>query len=67
MNGARPSSRHHLRLVPREPPPRPHRLDVRIHILDGRCPYGRAGPLRLSEIDLALLVETAERLEARPA
>ncbi len=52
-----------LRLVPRAP--RPRRLEVRFHVLDGRCPYGRAGPFRITEADLRDLVEVAMRMERR--
>jgi hypothetical protein len=65
MTGA-PSSRHsHLRLVPPAPRPRPRRLDVRIHVLDGRCPNGRAGPFHLTDRDLDELVAIAGRMERR--
>jgi hypothetical protein len=58
-----PSPRHsHLRLV--EKRPLAPRLEVRIHVLDRRAPYGRAGPFRLAENDLWKLVEIATRLEA---
>jgi len=50
-----------LRLVP----PRPRRLEVRLHVLDGRCPYGRAGPFRLTDRDLDELIDHAMLLEAR--
>jgi hypothetical protein len=53
----------HLRLVPRRPWPR--RLEVRFHVLDGRCPYGRGGPFRLAEDDLWKLIEIATRMESR--
>jgi hypothetical protein len=55
--------RPRLRLV--EKPPLAPRLEVRIHVLDRRAPYGRAGPFRLAENDLWKLVEIATRLEAR--
>jgi hypothetical protein len=51
-----------LRLVPR-----PRRLDVRIIAADGRAPYGRAGPFRLTHDELDELVAVATRLEARRA
>ena len=57
-------ARGHLRLVPPVPAPR-RRLAVRISVLDGRCPYGRAGPFRLAEDDLWKLVEIATRMERR--
>lgn len=55
----------HLRLVPPAPPPRPRRLDVRIAASDGREPIGRTRPLKLTESDLAWLLDAAQRLEAR--
>jgi hypothetical protein len=56
-------TRRCLRLV--EKPPLAPRLEVRIHVLDRRAPYGRAGPFRLAENDLWKLVEIATRLESR--
>jgi hypothetical protein len=53
-----------LRLVPPAPPPRPHHLQIQISVSDGRAPLGRTRPLRLTEADLAWLVEAAVRLEA---
>jgi hypothetical protein len=55
--------RPRLRLV--EKPPLAPRLEVRIHVLDRRAPYGRAGPFWLAENDLWKLVEIATRIEAR--
>jgi hypothetical protein len=55
--------RPRLRLV--EKPPLSPRLEVRIHVLDRRAPYGRAGPFRLAERDLDELVEIAMRMERR--
>jgi hypothetical protein len=46
-------------------PPRPRRIDVRIAATDGRAPHGRSRALKLTESDLAWLIEAAERLEAR--
>jgi hypothetical protein len=56
-----------LTLVPPSPsaPPRPQRLEVRFHVLDGRSPFGRAGPFRLSESDVDELIAAAMRLERR--
>jgi hypothetical protein len=45
--------------------PRPRRLEVRFHVLEGRCPYGRAGPFRLTDRDLDELIAIATRLEVR--
>jgi hypothetical protein len=59
------NSQRHLRLVPPAPPPRPRRLEVRLHVLDGRCPYGRAGPFRIVERDIDELIAFALRQEAR--
>jgi hypothetical protein len=55
--------RPRLRLV--EKPPLAPRLEVRIHVLDRRAPYGRAGPFRLAKNDLWKLVEIATRMERR--
>jgi hypothetical protein len=55
----------HLRLVPPPPPPRPRRIDVRISVSAGRFPIGRTRPLKLTESDLAWLLEAAQRLERR--
>jgi hypothetical protein len=52
----------HLRLVP---PPRRRRIDVRISASAGRFPIGRTRPLKLTESDLAWLLEAAQRLERR--
>ncbi|MDQ6868812.1 MAG: hypothetical protein M3178_10565 [Pseudomonadota bacterium] len=60
MTGAPP-----LRLVARQPPPRPRRIEVRIAVLDGRAPYGRSRPFRLTPRDLDELISHAERLERR--
>jgi hypothetical protein len=54
----------HLRLVPRPPPPRSRRIEVRISAMDGRSPIGRTRVLRLAERDFERLLEAAERLEA---
>jgi hypothetical protein len=53
-----------LRLVLRAPAPR-RRLSVRINVLDGRAPYGRSTPFRITEDDLRDLVEVAMRMERR--
>ena len=47
---------------PRHLPP-PRRIEVRISILDGRCPYGHAGPFRITEEGLRQLIDHAARLE----
>lgn len=47
------------------PPPRPRHLEVRLHVLDGRTPYGRSRAFHLSDFDLERLIAHAERLEAR--
>jgi hypothetical protein len=54
----------HLRLIP-APPPRPRRLEVRITAADARSPIGRSRNFRLSERDLAELVNVAVRMERR--
>jgi hypothetical protein len=53
----------HLRLVPPPAPPRPRRIHVTISAVRGREPVGRTRPIRLTERDLAWLVEAAEKLE----
>lgn len=45
---------------------RPRLLDVRIAASDGRAPIGRSRLLRLTEPDLAWLLEAAQRLERAP-
>ena len=55
----------HLRLVPREPQPRSRRIEVRISAMDGRALIGRTRLFTLSDRDLAQLIVTAERMEAR--
>jgi hypothetical protein len=57
--------RPRLRLV--EKPPLAPRLEVRIHVLDRRAPYGRAGPFRIAESDVNELIAIATRMEARRA
>ena len=59
--------RHHLRLVPPAPPPRPRRIEVRISARDGTAPYGRSRPFRLTENDVEILIAAAMRMEARRA
>jgi hypothetical protein len=49
----------HLRLVPRPPPPRSRRIEVRISAMDGRTPIGRSRLLRLRESDLQELIDHA--------
>ena len=46
-------------------PRRARRIDVMIAARDGPAPIGRTRPLKLTESDLAWLVEMAERLEGR--
>jgi hypothetical protein len=46
-------------------PPRLRQIEIRISAADARGPIGRTRPLRLTEHDLARLVEAALRLEAR--
>jgi hypothetical protein len=53
----------HLRLVPPAPPP--PRFEVRISIMDGRAPYGRTRPFRLTDRDLQELIDVASKMEAR--
>jgi hypothetical protein len=55
----------YLRLVPKPPAPRPRRLDVRLHVLDGRYPYARTRAFRLTHDQLDRLVEIVIRMEAR--
>jgi len=56
----------HLRLVPPVPAPR-RRLSVRISVLDGRAPYCRSRPFRLTHDDLDELIAVAMRMEGRRA
>jgi hypothetical protein len=65
MTGAPFRRRPHLRLVPPPSPPRPRRLEVRIAAADGRSPVGRTRAFRLSENNLAQLIDIAEWLESR--
>src|SRR6476620_7676268 len=51
--GVRPPRLH---LVPREPPPRPRLIDVRISVADGRSPYGRSRVFRLTHDDVDELI-----------
>jgi hypothetical protein len=53
----------HLRLVPPCPP---RRIEVRISAYDRHAPFGRSRMLKLTEPDLARLVEAAQRLEHGP-
>jgi hypothetical protein len=46
-------------------PPRPRRLEVLISAADARGPVGRTRPLKLTESDLAQLIEAAQRFEAQ--
>ncbi|PNE10330.1 MAG: hypothetical protein CR217_14890 [Beijerinckiaceae bacterium] len=61
MNG----QRHHLRLVPPAPPPRPRRINVRIVVSSARMPIGRSRVFRLAESDIDDLIAVAMRMEAR--
>ena len=63
MTACSQSVRPCLRLVPRQPQPR--RLEVQISVADGRAPFGRFRPFRITENDLRELVDVAQRLEAR--
>jgi hypothetical protein len=65
MTGAPFPQRPSLRLVPPAPPPRPRRIEVRFHVLDGRSAFGRSRVFHLAHNDLERLIATAERLEAR--
>ncbi|PNE11329.1 MAG: hypothetical protein CR217_09315 [Beijerinckiaceae bacterium] len=62
--GVRPP---YLRVVAPTPPPRPRRLEVRISAADGRAPYGRSRPFRLTHDDLDELIAVALRIEGRRA
>jgi hypothetical protein len=59
------TSSPYLKLVPKPPPPRPRRLDVRISVSSARMPIGRSRAFRLIETDAERLVEIAERMEYR--
>lgn len=54
----------HLRIV--VPTPR-RRLSVQITVLDGRLPYGRSRPFRLTHDDIDELIAAAMRMERRRA
>jgi hypothetical protein len=56
--------RAHLRLVGSAPPPRPHRLEVRISATDGRAPYGRSRIFKLLDRDFERLIDHALWLES---
>jgi len=56
-------SRPRLRLV--EKTPLAPRLEVRIHVLDGRSAFGRSRAFRLTHNDLDELIDVASRLERR--
>jgi hypothetical protein len=58
-------SRPRLRLVPREPQAVRPRLAVRVNVFDGRSPFGRAGPFRLTESDVNELIAIVTRMERR--
>ena len=53
----------HLRLVPPCPP---RRIEVRSSAYDRHAPFGRSRMLKLTEPDLARLIETAIELERAP-
>ncbi|PNE10943.1 MAG: hypothetical protein CR217_11570 [Beijerinckiaceae bacterium] len=55
--------RPRLRLV--EKPPLAPRLEVRIHVLDGRSAFGRSRAFRLTHNDLDELIAVAMRMERR--
>jgi hypothetical protein len=54
-----------LRLV--EKPPLAPRLEVRVHVLNGRSAYGRSRAFRLAESDIDELIAVAMRIEGRRA
>jgi len=60
-----PPQRPRLYVVPPAPPPRPRRIEVRFHVLDGRSAYGRSRAFHLLRADLDELIDHALRLEAR--
>jgi hypothetical protein len=59
------AERSHLRLVPKSEQPLPDypRISVMISGINGRCPWGKAGPFRLSERNFHELCRQARRLE----
>jgi hypothetical protein len=56
--------RHRLRLVASSP--RPRRIEVRFHVIDGRAAYGQSRAFRLTHDDIEQLIGVALRLEAQP-
>jgi hypothetical protein len=48
-----------------EKPPLAPRLEVRIHVLDGRSAFGRSSAFRLTHNDLDELIAVAMRMERR--
>jgi hypothetical protein len=55
----------HPRLLLVEKPPLAPRLEVRIHVLDGRSAFGRSRVFRLAHDELDELIDVAMRMEAR--
>jgi hypothetical protein len=62
MTPLSPPRHPRLRLVP---PPRPRRIEVRFHVIDGRSPFGRSRVFRLAESDIDELIAIATRMERR--
>jgi hypothetical protein len=64
------ANRGHLRLVPREPPPRPstgsgrRRYLTRISVATPHQPIGRSRTFHLTEDDFLEVIAVAERMEA---
>jgi hypothetical protein len=46
-------------------PPRPRRIEVRFHVIDGRAAYGRSRIFHLAESDIDELIAIATRMERR--
>jgi hypothetical protein len=66
MTGAPFHHRPSLRLIPPMPPARPRLREVRLTALAGRYPNGGiTRSFQLTDLDLGLLIATAERLEGR--
>jgi hypothetical protein len=59
------SPRARLRLVASSP--RPRRIEVRFHVIDGRAAYGRSRVFRLAESDIDELIAVVTRMEGRRA
>jgi hypothetical protein len=64
MTGAPFHSRLNLCLLRPAPPPR-RRLEVRLHVQDGRSAFGRSRVVHLNEADVDWLIDHALRLESR--